>query len=110
VTVKLAKRAYPATPERLQNKLFKAWYHLSSFTLLLVVVAAAGAAFLMDKRGIHLHVLGDLKSGLRAPSAPALGKFDFWMMLSPGIQVALLVRGVAWRRWMDAWMDGWMDG
>jgi len=94
VGVKLIKRAYPKTPERMQSRLFRVWYYASSFTLLVVVVASAGAAYLMERWGLGMRVLGDLPAGLQAPSLPPLGKFPFVQMFSPALQVALLVRRV----------------
>lgn len=94
--VKMIKRCYPATPERMQSKMFKLWYYLSSFTLLIVVVAAAGIAYTLEKRGVEVHILGDLAAGLGAPRAPELGKFEFKSMISPALQVSLLVRGIDW--------------
>ena len=90
--MKMIKRAFPATPERMQNKLFKLWYYLSSFTLLIVIVAACGIAYRLNKQGVEMSVLGDLTSGLPAPRTPPLGKFAFGKMIHPALQVSLLVR------------------
>lgn len=96
-------------PERMQNRLYRVWHHISAFSLLLVVVAGTGIAYWLEsKRGLDLHVLGDLASGLGRPEFPALGKFAFNKMIMPAVQVALLVRNACC--YYNLRMDqGWRD-
>ena len=79
LTAKILKRRYPATPRRLESRWFKVWYYVSSFTTLIIVVVVTGISYALKKQGFKIHVLGTIPTGLAAPRAPALAKFDAGM-------------------------------
>jgi hypothetical protein len=60
---KFLKRVFPPTPRRMQNKWYKAYKYLSTFTTIFVVIATANITKSLYKQGIHIPIVGSLPPG-----------------------------------------------
>jgi len=90
LTIKILKRKYPSTEERLKHWWFRVWRLLSSFTTLIVVAVSAVVAHQLSHAGHPIPVVGYVEPGLSAHAIPDFSTFAINTSLFQSIPVALL--------------------